>query len=503
MAQKLIQSQEQKQQQVQRLSQQQMLQVKLLEMPLAELEESINAELDDNPALETSSPEDALDDARQDKDNDTAEPMADGGEDFGATQEREDRESALNDALENIGRDDEMPATFGPEDRLNAEYEERIYGDTASFYDKLKEQVGETELTERQREVIEYVICSLDDDGLLRKDSDSISDELAIYNNMDVSAAEVDETVRTLQTFDPPGIGARSLQECLTLQIDRKPDGQTKKQMLKVVRDLFDEFTKKHWDKIKSALGTNDQETKKLQDELRKLNPKPGASLGETQGSSLQQITPDFIVDTADDGSVSFTLNSGNAPELKVSPTFAELVDTYRNNKDGMSRTEKEALLYAREKVAKAQGFIEAIKQRRHTLTVTMRAIIDWQKRFFQDGDEADLRPMILKNIADKTGLDISTVSRVSNVKYAQTNWGTFPLRFFFSDSYTTDGGEELSTRKIKLALKELIEREDKSKPMSDDALTREMSRLGYPIARRTVAKYREQLGLPVARLRK
>ncbi|MBP8935440.1 MAG: RNA polymerase sigma-54 factor, partial [Prevotella sp.] len=224
---------------------------------------------------------------------------------------------------------------------------------------------------------------------------------------------------------------------------------------------------------------------------------------GETEGINIQQITPDFIVDTADDGSVSFTLNQGNLPELKVSPTFSDMVDTYRNNKEGMNRQTKEALLYAKGKVDKAQGFIEAIKQRRHTLTVTMKAIINWQRKFFQDGDESDLKPMILKDIADKTGLDISTISRVSNVKYAQTRWGTFPLRFFFTDSYTTDDGEEMSTRKIKLALKEVIDKEDKKKPLSDDALAKIMKEKGYPIARRTIAKYREQMNLPVARLRR
>jgi RNA polymerase sigma-54 factor len=247
----------------------------------------------------------------------------------------------------------------------------------------------------------------------------------------------------------------------------------------------------------------NDTQIDTLRKEIRKLNPKPGAALGETESINIQQITPDFIVDTSDDGFVSFTLNQGNIPELKVSTTFSEMVDTYKNNKEGMNRQTKEALLYAKGKVDKAQGFIEAIKQRRHTLTVTMKAIINWQRKFFQDGDESDLKPMILKDIADKTGLDISTISRVSNVKYAQTRWGTFPLRFFFTDSYTTDDGEEMSTRKIKLALKEVIDKEDKKKPLSDDALAKIMKEKGYPIARRTIAKYREQMNLPVARLRR
>lgn len=514
---KLIQTQEQKLQQVQRLSQQQMLQVHLLEMPLTELEQSVNAELDDNPALETTSPEDVFegghvegndsstsygDDSQSSSGNDGA---AD-NDDFDARKEREERDSALTDALERIsGGDDDMPTAgyTGGSGADSADYEEMVYGDTTSFYDKLKEQMGETELSEKDEEIMEYVIGSLDSDGLLRKDSESISDELAIYHGIDCTIDDVDRVVRILQTFDPAGIGAHSLQECLLLQIKRRPNDSLKPMMQKVITDCFDEFTKKHFDKIRSALGVNTDTVERVMAELRRLNPKPGSSLGETEGRNIQQITPDFIVDTDDNGNVTFTLNSGNIPELKVSPSFAEMMEAYKNNKTSMSRREKEALLYAKEKVERARGYIEAIKVRRRTLTITMQAIIDWQRRFFQDGDEADLKPMILKNIADRTGLDISTISRVSNIKYAQTNWGTFPLRFFFSDGYTTDEGEELSTRKIKLALKDLIDKEDKKKPMSDDALTKALAKLGYPIARRTVAKYREQLGLPVARLRK
>lgn len=510
MAQKLIQTQEQKLQQVQRLSAQQMLQVHLLEMPLTELEENINAELDDNPALEASSPDDALaaehndmPDTPASADNDNDEKTYD--EQFDSDQEREERESALNDALEGIGRDDDMPVASYRTDSAtdSADYEEMVYGDTVSFYDRLKEQMGETTLTPQQEEIMEYIIGSLDDDGLLRKDSMTIADELDIYHGLDITEKQVDDVLHILQTFDPPGIGAHTLQECLLLQIQRRPDDDMRRLMKRVVTDLFDEFTKKHWDKIRSSLGIGEDTAQRLHDELRKLNPKPGASLGETEGRNVQQITPDFIIDTDDNGNITFTLNTGNIPTLSVSPTFADMVEAYRNNRQSMSRRDKEALLYAKEKVERALNYIDAVKQRQRTLTITMQAIIDWQRKFFLDGDEADLKPMILKNIADRTGLDISTVSRVSNVKYAQTNWGTFPLRFFFSDGYTTSGGEELSTRKMKLALKEIIDNEDKKKPMSDDALTKAMAQHGFPIARRTVAKYREQLGIPVARLRK
>ncbi len=502
MAQEQIQIQAQKQLQVQRLSQQQMLQVKLLEMPLTELEQSVNAELDDNPALESNESETDF--------NDTTEQIDNASDDFDIQNEQQERQDALDTALERMQSDDDLPTYDGRVQRDNADYEEIVYGDTTSFIDKLNEQVGERELSDEQREIVEYLIGSLDDDGLLRKDLDTISDELAIYQGIDVTVSQLEESLKVLQDFDPAGIGARSLQECLLLQIDRKvengeweEDSKVYQYVRKIIGKYFSAFTKKHWKKIKAALLLNDRQVEALQKEIQKLNPKPGASMGETMGRNVQQITPDFIIDTEDDGKITCSLNNGNLPELYVSPTFNEMVTAYKENKASMNRQQKEALLYAREKVEKAQGYIEAIKQRRHTLMITMNAIIDIQRKFFQEGDEAELKPMILKDIADRTGLDISTISRVSNIKYAQTRWGTFPLRFFFSDSYTTEEGEEMSTRKIKIALKEVIEHEDKVKPLSDDILAKVLKEKGFPIARRTVAKYREQLGIPVARLRK
>lgn len=507
MAQKLIQTQAQKLQQLQRLSAQQMLQVKLLEMPLTELEDSINAELDDNPALESENPDDMLNEnvANDDSPADDEYDNSSDEDAYEAESEKEERKDELDQALESIGKDDQMPDynTDRYNNQDSADYEEMVYGDTTSFYDKLKEQMDMQPLSDKEKEVMEYLIGSLDDDGLLRKDLDCICDELAIYHNIDVTEKDIEHVLHILQTFDPAGVGGRSLQECLLLQVKRLPRGVLRKTMEEVFTDYFDEFTKKHWDKIKTGLELNDTQVETLQAEIRKLNPKPGASMGETEGRNMQQITPDFIIDTNDDGTITFSLNRGNIPQLTVSPSFTDMIDTYRKHKDKMSRSDKEALLYAKEKVDKAQGFIEAIKQRRHTLIVTMKAIIDIQRQFFLDGDEADLKPMILKDVAERTGLDISTISRVSNVKYAQTKWGTFPLKFFFTDSYTTEDGEEMSTRKIKIALHDIIEKEDKKKPISDDALAKLLKEKGFPIARRTVAKYREQLGIPVARLRK
>ena len=501
MAQKLIQTQEQRQVQTQKLTQQQMLVVRLLEMPLTELEQSVTAELDDNPALESGTDEPALEAA----DDNTADDGTEADDDFDAAKEREERASALDDALAGLGMDDEMPEAVAPRgaDDGTADYEETVYGDRTSFYDRLREQMVDVDLTPEKRAVMEYLIGSLDGDGLLRKDAGTLSDELAVYHNINVSEAEIADAVRTLQTFDPAGIGARNLQECLLLQIRRRPKSDTRRRMEDVITKCYDEFMNKRWDKISAQLGYDEATAAAVNAELLRLNPKPGSALGETEGRNLQQITPDFIVDTADDGTVTFTVNGGHVPELYVSPSFAAMADGYRKNKASMNRRDKEALLYAKEKVERARGFIDAVKQRRHTLYVTMKAIIDIQRKYFQDGDEGDLKPMILKDVAERAGLDISTVSRVSNMKYAQTRWGTFRLRHFFSDSVKTGSGEEMSTRRVKAALRDIIDKEDKSRPLSDDAIKDMMTAQGYPVARRTIAKYREQMGIPVARLRK
>ena len=497
-----IQEQLQQQKLGQTFSQQQLLQSSLIELPVAQLVDRINTEMNDNPALETESPYDDDTIATEEADFGGGSD-ADGAEDFETATEREERQSALDEALNGIGRDDEDLPVYQSGSSYSEDREEMVYGETESFYDQLKEQVGEMELTDKERDIIEYLIGSLDDDGLLRKDLSIVSDELAIYHNIDASEKEIEHVLLILQAFDPAGIGARSLQECLQLQIERRDPSKLRDLMERVVNDYFEAFTRKHWDKIQEDLKLNDTQAEALFHELRKLNPRPGASLGETVGRSMQQITPDFIVDTQDDGTITFTLNNGEVPELKVSQSFVDSMKEYQQNKEHMSKQTKEALLYIKKKVDAAQGFIEAVKVRRHTLSVTMRAIIQLQRQFFLDGDEASIRPMILKDVAEKSGLDISTVSRVSNSKYAQTRWGTFPLRHFFSDGYVTESGEELSTRQIKAALRDLVDAEDKRKPLSDDQLKDLLAEKGFPIARRTVAKYREQLGIPIARLRK
>ncbi|SFW44573.1 RNA polymerase, sigma 54 subunit, RpoN/SigL [Prevotellaceae bacterium HUN156] len=499
MAQEQIQEQRLTQQQklAQTITQQQLLQAQLIELPITQLMERVTAEMDDNPALEVSTDEPEYPEYADSTDSsDTPESSSD-------TYEQEERQSALDEALESIGRDDEELPVYQGGMSSQEEREDMVYGQSLSFYDQLNEQMNMCDLTEQERNIMEYLIGSLDDDGLLRKPLHSISDELAIYHNVDVTEQEIEEVLIKLQDFDPAGIGARSLQECLLLQIQRRDPSHLKDLMERTIKDYFELFTKKHWDKLQQVLQLTDLQNETLIKELRKLNPKPGTSMGEVVGHSIQQITPDFIVDTQDDGTVTFSLNAGDIPELHVSQSFTDTLNEYQTNKENMSRQMKEALLYTKKKVEAAQGFIEAIRVRRHTLTITMRAIIQWQHRFFEDGDEASLRPMILRDIAEKTGLALSTISRVSNSKYAQTRWGTFPLRYFFSDGYVTAEGEELSTRKIKTALRDLIDAEDKRKPLSDDALKDLLAAKGFPIARRTVAKYREQLGIPVARLRK
>ena len=503
MAQEQIQEQRQEQKLQQSISSQQFLQAQLVELPITQLMERIETEMHDNPALETSSEED-WPGQNDGPEYDDAPDGSDEQGDYDMQREREERSDALDAALEEIGRDDEDLPVYHNDVRSGGVRDEDYYdGESLSFYDQLVQQMNETELTERERYIMEYLIGSLEDDGLLRKDLESICDELAIYRNFDTTTQEIEAVLAKLQEFDPAGIGARTLQECLLLQIARRDDSKMKKLMAEVIRHYFDEFTKKHWNRIRLALSLDELQAEALQKELRRLNPKPGASMGEVVGHSMQQITPDFIVDTQDDGTVTFTLNSGEMPQLQVSQSFTDLLKDYQQNKDGLTRQMKEALLYTRQKVEAAQSFIDAVRTRRRTLTLTMKAIIQLQHRFFEDGDEASLRPMILKDVAAKTGLDLSTISRVSNSKYVLTRWGMFPLKYFFSDGFVTESGEELSTREIKSNLREIIEAEDKRHPLSDDALSEALKQRGYPVARRTVAKYRDQLGIPIARLRK
>lgn len=481
---KLVQEQTQKTIQGQRLSGQQIMLVRLLSMPLAELEENVRMEMDDNPALEV-------------EENEEHDPATDMSHDEGNEDVLWDGEDGIWDGTKNSATEVVGTGRTG----------EMVWGTQTSFYDKLQEQIGEEDLSDDERYVLEYLIGSLDEDGLLRKPLDAISDELAVYHNIDVSIDDVELMLKVLQGFDPPGIGARSLKECLLIQIgDRseKQDGakdETHELMRRVISDYYDDFIQNRWEAIAGHLGIDEERMEEVRHEILKLNPKPGASLDETEGRNIHQITPDFIVDTADDGTVTFSINNGRVPELCISESFAAMLAQDRGARRE-NRREQEALLYARQKVERANNYISALKQRHMTLYLTMKTIIDIQRKFFQEGDEADLKPMVLKDVAERTGYDISTISRVCNEKYAQTRWGTYRLRFFFSDGISI-GGEEMSTRRLKIVLKEIVDEEDKSHPLSDEEIARQMKDMGLPIARRTVSKYREQLGIPTARMRK
>ncbi|MBU3852344.1 MAG: RNA polymerase factor sigma-54 [Candidatus Paraprevotella stercoravium] len=502
MAQKIIQTQSL--QQTQTLSPQQVLQVRLLEMPVSELEQRVKNEIIENGALEESDHFSEADDSYNSDTQDDAYETGEGGmeaySDLVSSPSKE-----LKDALGDYRNSDEVPDYLLKNYPQNDTVETIEYSDTISFYEQMKEQMNECELTEKQKMLMEYLIGSLENDGLLKKPLSTLADELEVYHNEQTTVEELEQVLHILQDFEPAGIGARSLQECLQIQIRRDERFHTplKQKEYRIVTQFYEEFTHKRWDKIQQRMKLTDQEVELLQKEIRKLNPRPGSSMGEIVGHNYQQVVPDFIVETDDDGTITMTLNQGDVPELKISDSFLDLLKQYDQGRQKISRSEKDALLYTKQKIEKAQIFIDAIRQRRHTLTVTMQAIIDLQRPFFLEGDELLLKPMILKDVAERTGLDISTISRVSNSKYVQTNYGIYPLKWFFSDGYTTDDGQEIATRKIQNALKEIIENEDKKKPLSDEVLTQMLNQKGFPIARRTVAKYREQLGIPVARLRK
>ena len=471
--------QTQAQQQIQTLSPQQILAVKLLELPTVELEERIHAELLDNPALEEgkeSSAEAEEQDSYLDGD---AERDSDSSEDL---------------SLGDYRTEDDIPDyKLQENNRSKGETAEEIpFSDSISFYETLKEQLDMQHLTPEERQLGEYLIGSLDDDGMLRKSTEALLDELAIYQGVYTTAEELEHVLSIIQDFDPAGIGARDLQECLLLQIKRKENTPLKQVELDIISKCCDEFTKKNKERIMQKLGISEETYQAAVAELTKLNPRPGSSLGEVIGKNMQQIIPDFIVDTEEDGTISLSLNNRNVPELRLSREFSEMLDEHTRNKANQSKESKDAMMFLKQKVDAAQGFINAVKQRQQTLLSTMQAIIDLQRPFFQEGDESLLRPMILKDVAERAQLDISTVSRVSNSKYVQTNFGIYSLKFFFSDGYTTESGEELSVREIKRILKECVDQEDKQKPYTDDELADILKEKGYPIARRTVAKYRQ-----------
>ncbi len=478
----------------QKLSPQQIQLMKLLQIPTATLETRIKEELEENPALEwelhaTDELNTATDEFAEPTDEASDEPEADIYSDIDVSDYLQDGE-------------DEIPEYKMQSGLGIPEAAERVRQDASpiSFYDSLLDQVHLLDLNDTERQIAEQLIGSLDEDGYLRRDIQAIVDDLAFRQNLYVAEKEVESVLQRIQQLDPPGIAARDLQECLLLQIKRlEAEGKDIKLAKGILQDHFEEFTRKNYDKLQRTLSLSDDELRVILQQITKLNPKPG---GISQGSEQQNyVIPDFFV-LNNQGVLELSLNSRNAPELRVSSEYKDMLRHYDAGSK-KNRSEKEAVLFIKQKIDSAKWFIDAIRQRQQTLMLTMQSILDHQERFFLSGDETELRPMILKDIAARTHLDISTISRVANSKFVQTEFGTYRLKFFFSEAVSTESGEEASTREVKKILQDQIEGENKKEPLSDDQLTEWLTNRGYNIARRTVAKYREQLNIPVARLRK
>ena len=472
--------------QTQRLSPLQMQVIKLVELNTVEVEDRIKQEVEENPALEA------------------------GDSELSGDPENEDSEIKENDlSQEEIILGDYFSEDDIPDYRLNGSTQKGEQSfieynnyDDKSLSDFLLEQIGLLNLDERKQMIAEYIIGNIDENGYLQRDLQSISDDLLFQQQIEATPLQLEDVMYEIQDLDPPGICARDLQECLLLQLDRYEPTVPVKRAKKILTDHFDEFSRKHYDKIMRYMGITEDDLRDAIHEIISLNPKPGNSLGGTLQTAMNNITPDFIVESYN-GVVSFHLNNSNMPSLKINRNFSEMLRGYIDNKTSMSADDKQAMFFMKQKVDSAKWFIDAVKQRQYTLQRTMEAIVTLQYDFFLTEDESQLKPMILKDVADRTGFDISTISRVSNSKYVQTNTAVYPLKYFFSEAMQTHEGEDISSREVKKILKESIENEKPSRPLTDDQLTKILNEKGYVIARRTVAKYREQLNIPVSRLRK
>jgi RNA polymerase sigma-54 factor len=483
---------------LQKLSPQQIQLMKLLQIPTANLDERIKEELEENPALEVAEEgQDASDEMKDEFQTTESEE-----EDYDMDGSADDYENI--DISDYVSEGDDDVADYKLRDDNYPEADDKKtmpFKIEGSFHDLLMDQLGMLNLDDRTFKIAEQIVGSIDDDGYLRRELSSICDDLAFRQNVDATEPEIEEIIKQIQQFDPPGICARDLRECLLIQLKRKlKDNKPVEVAISVLDKYFDEFTKKHYEKIQRGLNLSDEQLKDVINQIIKLNPKPGGNVGEINKAE-SYIVPDFFI-VNNNGKLDLTLNARNAPDLRISEGYREMLKDYDKGAKKDKR-QKEAVLFIKQKIDSAKWFIDMIKQRQHTLLSTMGAIMNYQHDFFLTGDETMLKPMILKDIAEITGLDISTVSRVANSKFVQTEFGTYRLKFFFSESLSTDTGEEVSTREVKKILSDLIEAEDKHKPLSDERLTELLQEKGYNIARRTVAKYREQLNIPVARLRK
>ena len=476
------------QKQLQRLSPQQIQLMKLLQIPTVALEQRIKEELEINPALEEGAEGEEYDE------------FADSD-----AQQEDEYDDSMDDefSIEDYLDDDDIPDYKLYANNTSADDEEKDIplSGGASFQDVLLEQLGMRVLNDGQRTIAQTIIGNIDDDGYLRREVFAIVDDLAFSQNIQTNEDEVEDLLEIIQGFEPAGVGARNLQECLLLQLKRKEETENVNLAKQLIDRLMDEFSKKHYTKICQRLDINEDKLKEVLDVVLKLNPRPRNSLSGTT-RMVQNVVADFQI-TNNDGKLELTLNGRNAPQLKVSNQYKQMLKAYSEAKGKANKEQKDAVQFVRQKLDGAKWFIDAIKQRQMTLFGTMEAIMEYQKEYFLTGDETKLKPMILKDIADIVGLDISTISRVANSKYVETQFGTFLLKSFFSESLTTESGEEVSSLEVKKILEDAVDAEDKRKPLADEKLAKLLKEKGYTIARRTVAKYREQLGIPVARLRK
>jgi len=473
----------------QKLSPQQIQIIKMLELPTLELEERINQELIENPALEEGC----------DLESESLDNEIDSEEDI-------DRiESPLDDLNWDDYSDDEETPDYklytnnSSSDSITKNIQ---YSSRNTFREDLLAQLGEIKLTEKEEQLAQYIIGNIDDDGYLRRDIEQMVDDLA-FSGIDVTDEQMCSALALVQTLEPAGVAARSLKESLLLQLGRLSEVESVLFAKKIVKDYFEEFSNKQYEKIQKRLSIHEQQLKEALAKIQNLNPKPGSAWATSSLNTNQEITPDFIIEN-ENGRFLVHLNNQNMPYLRISSEYSSLIQTYKkSNLETLSKDKKAAILFAKEKIDAARWFIDAIKQRNETLLATMNAIVRFQLEFFESGDESQLKPMILKDIANLTGFDISTISRVSNSKYAETEFGVFPLKAFFSETMRKESGEEISNREIKRILKDSIDAENKRKPLTDDQLATILNEKGYIIARRTIAKYRERMGIPVARLRK
>ena len=460
--------------QVQRLSPLQIQTIKLIELPVQELEQRIRKELEENPVLDDSAP---------------------------AEKEDGDDQQPQEISLSELKDDDSIPDyrlrvnNYGKDER--PQY--NTFSVKESFTQSLMEQLGFRNLSEHEHDVAAFIIGSLDDDGYLRRDIGSLVDDLAFRMNITTDEEEVERLLRIIQDFEPSGVGARDLRECLLIQLKALKQSEDVVNAERILTDWFHEFSTKHFQKIMMKLGLSEKEMKAAMARIVKLNPSPGGQIDDSYNDQAQQIVPDFILDI-ENGELKLSMPRFSIPEIRINRKYAELLMDAANSSE---RQKKEAATFVKQKMDSAKWFVEALKQRHNTLLSTMQAIVDYQHDYFMSGDEANLRPMVRKDIAGITGFDISTISRVVNSKYIETHFGIFPLKYFFSEGLENKDGEEVSTRELKKVLQECVENEDKHKPLTDDQLVSLMNEKGYKVARRTIAKYRDQLGIPKARMRK